>query len=223
MYDQPRKGTEAHAVQQEVERRKKLAKTKELDKLLSDLYHKTLRLYPARFKNARNKLWVYPEVSSAEELTGKEKGVQFVFGNKAYRITEESWNAWIGDDRYNNLALFLNDQKVFAVTENITSDEWDTYYSPGNVTAYVNEDWVSDFKNIQEYEKRKEHETAISRAEDPEKTQKLKEDFGITEVQIASPEKPGIPSPKTEAKGSSKKFWIWVIVIIVLLVWISNS
>ena len=215
MYNEPRKGTEAYAIQKEVEKRKKIAKDKGLDVLFSSIYHNTLRYYPAWFKKD-NKFHVYPEVTSTET---RKDGIELVIDGKKYRIVEKAWSTGFGEDSYNDLTLFVDEQKVFEVTENVTSDDWDTYYRPTSINAYVNDEWAVILKAVKEFEERKTREFSIAFAEDPKRVQQMKDDFGIAALPLLQPD---APIAKDKAKISGK-FWVWVVVIIIVLIFLGNS
>ncbi len=220
MWDQPREGTEAHKVKELAEKRKKEAKDKGLDKLLSSVYHDIIRSYPAWIKND-NKDCVHPLVTEAtdkqEEIDGqKVDAVSFVMDSKHYKITGKSSWAFMGDDRYYDVVLYVDSKKIFSISETEYSDEYSTTYSPLSVHAYVNDDWVKDFHKIQEHYKKISEERRIKWAEDPNKTRKLKEDFGITDDVINHSKVEGVVY---EAKINQfwKKRWFWVLVVLIIL------
>lgn len=248
MWDQPRPDTEAYKVKQEAERRKKIAKQKGLDKLLSAVYHDTINHYPAWITNQRNKRWVLPEVVSANKLEKfKEKkssldGVEFVIGNKNYKITEEKrYNNYVrGDDStYCDIDLYLNDKKIFAISESVHYGEWATDYSPFSVNAYASDEWVEDFIKIKEHYEAISKQSQIEFAEDPKRTQALKEAFNINDLpndNSVSEEKDhfnpqpsgvianrlGMRSAKPK-KSIWSKWWFWAIVIVVIWIILSSQ
>ena len=72
----------------------------------------------------------------------------------------------------------MDDKKVFSITESVIRDECcGTFYSPLSIKSYVNEEWVDDFQKIIDYKKKIDKEVAIGWAEDPKKTEQLKNDF----------------------------------------------
>jgi hypothetical protein len=212
----PREGTEAHAVDKEVERRKKTAVQRGLDKLFSETYHDCLENVASWIKS-QNKRYVHPAIIKATEGTKDgENFLEFVMNERKYRITSREWYGYARDDKYNDLALFLDGKKLFAISESVTSDEWATYYSSLNVKAYVTEDWVSDFRDIQKYKKAVDEQAKIEYAEDPTKVAELKRDFGIESVFIENRDNKSLEQTDSEEKGTSGKIW-WVIIIIIIL------
>ena len=178
----PRQGTEAYHVEQIVEQRKKIAKSKNLDKLIIDVYHDCLHSYPHWIKNERNKRYVYPLVNSAKYV-GKDfsPDIEFSISNRNYKITRgNAFRPEFSDGGvWYDLTLYLNEKKVFEVTEEETSDQYSEYHRPISIKAYLNDDWVEDFKNILAYKDKINKEVEIEWAEDPKKVERLKNDFGI--------------------------------------------
>lgn len=217
MWGEPREGTEAHAVKKEAERRKKLAQEKGLDNLLVDTYD-NLRHYPSWIKDSRNKRWIHPSISEAKYVGEKYSyNIQFKFDGKVYKIIrEKGFSPEFGDGTWYDLILYLDEKKVFAITEEETSDQYSTYHRPISVNAYINDSWVDDFKNIHEYDKRVSEETELEFAEDPKRTQALKDDFGITDI---TPESKSSEAQSVEEAKKSiwSKWWVWVIIIIILI------
>ncbi len=219
MWDEPRKGTEAYAVKQEAEKRKKQAEDKGLPQLFSNVYHDNLTNYPFWISNDKNKRYVYPGIASSKEVKKTKidgnNGIEFIIDNKNYLVTEKDDHYYMSGDKYVDLFLYINGEKVFAIRESVVSDEWITYYSPTNVNAYVNEDWVNDFKAIQVYRKRLEEEDKIRYSEDPEKIEKLKNDFGITDMTLK--ENSGLVPKISQNQKNNNSIWILIIVIIIAL------
>lgn len=222
-------------MKQEVERRKKIAKEKGLDDLFSTVFHDSVQSYPEWIKNERNKRHVHPDITKATEKRGGKEhgpdtpdGVEFVMGDKLYLITKEEGFGFTHDDRYCDLVLYLNGQKVFAISESIQSDEWTTTYSPISIGAYIGEDWVSDFQKIKEYKAYIDKVVELEFAEDPKKTDELKKAFGITELPkqgmaaqglIPSQEKSDTNIVGQTLKPTSiwSKWWVWAIIAFFVL------
>lgn len=218
MWGEPREGTEAHLVKKEVEKRKKIAKDKGLDRLIIDVYNDCLKYYPSWISSEKNKKWVISEVSEAKNIGEKySNDIKFKFKEKIYKITRgDRWTPEFGDGAWYKLSLFLNDKKIFEVTEEETNDEYSTYHSPISVDAYINDDWVKDFNDILDYKKIMDNQSSIEFAENPERTRELKEAFGIDKLENIN---------KAENKDQNikqswsiwSKWWFWVILIFILI------
>lgn len=214
MWGEPRKGTKAYRVQKEVERLQKIAKGKGLDKLLSEAYHDSIFAYSSWIKDKRNKKYVHPKVSKAKELDIKKddkniKAVEFLMGDNLYRVEEYSHLGFMSDEHYVDLTLYLNDKKVFAITETESSNEWTTTYNPISIDVYVNEDWVNDFTLIREHRKATDKQVEIDYAESPERIKELKKDFGISELSNENRNITRMPIIKER--------WFWIVVVGIIL------
>lgn len=225
----PREGTEAHYVEKEVEKKKKLAKNRGLDTLFSNVYHDCIGGYSSWINSPQNKRYVLDRVTSAKSYSNKEGSfLEFVFGSAKYKIVSQSRHAWVGDDQYNDLDLFMNEKKVFGISESVTNSEWATYYTPLNITAYVDEEWVEDFKSLREHRKKVDEEVRIENAENPEKIARLKKEFGITAVPTNADKTLSDKSETSQSKPDKKqmsrrvKIIIGVIVIAFILAALSS-
>lgn len=242
MWDQPRPGTEAYKVKQEAEKKQKIAEEKGLDKLLSVAYHDNIEHYPDWITNERNKRWVLPEVISANKLKKSKRnnisGVEFVIGDKNYKITEEnSYNYMLGgDSTYRDINLYLNDKKIFAISESVGSDEWTTNYYPLSVNAYASDEWIEDFIKIKEHYEVMSKQSQIEFAEDPKRTQALKEAFNIGDLYNDNGGSENNFTPQSSKailnrldiksigpkKSILTKWWFWAVIIVVIWVIVSS-
>ena len=213
MYGEPREGTEAYLVKQEAERRKKLAKDKGLDQLLLDTYD-DLKHYPSWIKDEKNKRWIHQSISEAKYVGEKyDYNIEFKFGDKVYKIIRKrGYSPEFWEGIWYDLMLSLNEKKIFEITEEETSDQYSTYHRPISVNAYVNDDWAEDFKSINAHRKNMSKEAELEYAEDPKRTQALKDNFGIT----ALPKVPIIFNTKPALKIDQSiwsKWWVWALII----------
>lgn len=223
MWGEPRKGTEADLVKQEVEKRKKIAKDKGLDRLVIDVYHDCLKYYPSWIENEKNKKWVLPQVFEAK-IVGKkfDSDIEFKIKDKSYKITRgDRWTPEFGEGTWYKLTLYQDNKKVFETTEEETNDQYCTYYSPVSVDAYLNDNWVDDFNSILSHKKDMDAQSAIKFAENPERTRELRESFGIDKIESNNQnvdEKNNLKNIKENNINKSiwSKWWVWVIIIIVL-------
>jgi hypothetical protein len=228
-WGEPRPGTEAHTVKQEVERKQKLAREKGLDKLLSNAYHDGgLQNYEAWFNSSHNKRWVHPEIS--EVVTGEDQAdgkqvpfVEFVMAGRKYKVTSREWSGESG--MYVDLTLYMNGQRVFAIAEGVDCDEYRTTYLPFGVNAYVNDAWVSDFAKLKTHHEKTLQQASNEFAEDKKRLQETKEAFGLE-----TPKAPEITDKRdtfsqitsvTNKPTSGSKVGIWIVVAIcvIFIIW----
>jgi hypothetical protein len=230
-WGEPRPGTEAYAVKQEVIRKQKIAREKGLDKLLSDAYHEDgLRNYEAWFNSDRNKRWVHPDVtgviSGRDEVNGKQiPFVEFSMAEQKYKVTSREWLGEGGT--YNDLTLYMNGQRVFEIAESVDSNQYATTYRPCNIKAYVNDEWVSDFKKFKEHQQRVQQQASIEFAEDKKRLQETKEAFGIganPNTADTARERTNVPPASMPTTASSaatassgKKVGIWIVIAVFLI------
>lgn len=221
MWGEPRKGTEAYLVKQEADKKKKIAKDKGLDSLLVKTYHDTINSYPSWIKNKHNKRWVHPSVSMVREIGDKYSGdVEFKFKEKTYKITRGNHRIpEFNEGSWYDLTLYLENKRVFEVTEEVTSGDYSTYQIPIFVNAYVNDEWVDDFKSIVTHQEEVSKATEIEYAEDPKMTQKLKDDFGIVEISTQTPTNNSEDSVNIVSKPKKPlwKRWLFGIIIVYTL------
>jgi len=230
IWGEPRPGTEAYVVKQEAERRRKIAREAGLDTLLSGTYHKEgLRHYESWFKRDHNKKWVHPDVSQIvsgrDEVNGKQVPfVEFLMAGRRYKVTSRER---LGEDTtYNDLTLYMNGHRVFEVAEEVYSDQYATTYRPFNIHAYVNDEWVSDFRELRAHHQRMLEQASIELAEDSKRLQETKEAFGIGAMPISAqvPDAPdgvsrALPQTKTPLSGNRVGIWMAIVILVILGVW----
>ena len=173
-------------VRREVAYRKRIAEEQGLDRLLLDAYHRSIRFYPAWMKSdGDERQYVYPEVSGAvEKITKSSEGeiftTEFVVGKARYRVVSERRGTMIAHDLYYMIELFLNDQKVFAMSEKHDVRLKDRHYYTLSIEAYVNDDWVEDFRRIEAWQEQVDRKEAERKpTEDPQVVERLKKDFNL--------------------------------------------
>jgi hypothetical protein len=217
MWGEPRRGTEAYAVKSEAEKRKKIAQEKKLDRLFIDLYYDYLQYYPHWIKNKNTK--INPAISEIKEVEDK---IEFIVGDKKYRIVKGNSHPHpFESSTLNDLSLYMNDKKIFEVTEEQTFNEYSDFHDTYSINAYVNDEWVEDFKQIKSYKEIASKEAEIAFAEDPKRTRELKEAFGIEKIEINNDDDKPIATNKKETSIKSK-WWFWAIIIILGLILLSQ-
>lgn len=194
MWGEPREGTEAHKVQQEVEKRKKQAKERGLPQLLCDVWFDTgLKNFYSWQENSSD--YIHPDIKNlkkSEIKDVKSDVLEFDMRGRHYSVISESesyYSSFPGDDGItytHKVTIKLNDKKVFScdIQESyggVSGYEYSSY-SPSSVTSYVSDEWENDFRDIKDYYEIISEEKRLEYAEDPEKTNRLKEDFGIEDA-----------------------------------------
>jgi len=184
----PRKGTEAYRIYQEVEKKKNFAKEKKVDELISELYFENITYYPSWIKH-EDRSYVPAIISSATE--SKEKGerkdrdkkiIKITLNNKKYKFAFEENSFSTPDGEWNThglLELFDGDKKVLALNVSQEHTEYDSTWSPFGIEAFIDGEWIEDFRSLKKQKIKDDKERALKKAEDPEKTEKMKKDFGI--------------------------------------------
>ena len=185
----PRKGTEARQVQEEVSRRKKIAEDKKVKELISELYFSTIEHFPSWIKTDHNREYVPSIISRATER--KEKGekndrdkkiTEIVLDGKEYKFAFQENSFSTPDGEYNThglLELFVGDKRVVAINASLEHSDYDSNWRPFGIEAFIDGDWIEDFQKLKIAREQDEKKRALKEAEDPEKTKKLKRDFGI--------------------------------------------
>lgn len=184
----PRKGTEAHRVQQEVEKKKNLAKEKKINELISELYFDNITYYPSWIKH-EDRSYVPAIITSATEL--KEKGekndrdkkiIKITLNEKKYQFAFKENSFSTPDGEYHThglLELFDGDKKVLGLDVSLEHGDYDSTWSPYGIEAFIDGEWIEDFRSLKKQKIKDDKERALKKAEDPEKTEEMKKNFGI--------------------------------------------
>ena len=187
----PREGTEAYRVQQEVEKRKKIAEERGIKDLMFELYFNKLKYFPNWIKSSRD--YVPKVVESARSGKEDEKEIlTLLFGGKTYRLefSTRRFSTPDSDCESGLLELFTGQKKVFGIKTIRTLRMWgvepemaeamaDGKWGVTDISAFIDGDWVDDFEHLQEAIQEDNRLREIRRAEDPENTKRLRNGFGI--------------------------------------------
>lgn len=176
----PREGTEAHRVQEEVRKRKKIAEEKGVKELISQLYFDRLQYFPSWIKKSGN--YVPKLINSAQEEKNGDKKVTLIsFNGKIYTF-EFSQHSFSTPDDYCTHGLlerFANEKKWLAINVSLENNEYDSKWRPFDIKAFIDGDWIDDFRYLKEAIQENDKLREAEKAEDPKKVQELKDDFGI--------------------------------------------
>jgi len=187
----PREGTEAHRIQQEVEKRRRIAEERGIKDLIFDLYFKRVKFFPTRIKSSRDLVPKLVE-SALSAKEGEREILTLSFSGKTYRFefSTRAFSTPDSDCESGLLELYTSEKKVFGVETIRTLRMWgvdremaeamaDGEWGAADISAFIDGDWVDDFKHLQETIQEDNRLRELRRAEDPERTQRLKDDFGI--------------------------------------------
>jgi hypothetical protein len=149
-------------------------------KLISQLYFDRLQYFPSWIKRSRNYI---PKIinNAQEEKNGNKKVIFISFNGKTYKFEFSEHSFSTPDDycTHGLLELFAYEKKLLAINVSLEVDQYDSKWRPFDIKAFIDGDWIDDFRYlkaaIQENDKLREAE----KAEDPKKVQELKDDFGI--------------------------------------------
>ncbi len=192
MFSDSGKRTLAYKVKELAEMKRKEARDKNLDQLFSDTYNKCIKYFPFWAKNS-NKIYIHNSVKDLKETGERTEdkpstAVEFTFNFNRYEITNERQRGFLDSNPCYKRELYMNGKKVFGISESEYGPLWAKIdYGVFTINAFVNEDWVNDFREIRDYPRKIMEEESVKRIEDPVRVEKLKEDFGIgpTEVEMA--------------------------------------
>jgi CheY-like chemotaxis protein len=192
-----REGTEAHRVEEEVLKRKQIAKDKGVPELIFQLYFKSLVYFPKWIESYREGVPTIVESAQSESL-GEKEVVTVAFSSKTYRFefTTRSFSTPDSDCESGLLELFADRNKLFGIKAIRTLRMWDvdpemaagladSEWSVVDISAFIDGDWIEDFRHLREAIQDAERLRQIRAAEDPKKVQQLKRDFGISEESTA--------------------------------------
>jgi len=176
----PREGTEAHRIQEEVRKRKKIAEEKGVKELISKLYFNHLKYFPSWIKQSGD--YVPKLVDSAqEEKKGEKETILISFKGKNYRFEFSEHSFSTPDDycTHGLLELFSDDKKWLAINVSLENNEYDSEWRPFDIKAFIDGEWVTDFKHLKEAIQENDKMREQKKAENPKKVQELKDNFGI--------------------------------------------
>ena len=176
----PREGTEAYRVEQEVKKRKKIAQEKGVNILIADLYFGKLKYYPSWIKQSGN--YVPKLVNEAkEEKKGEKEVTTIVFAGKQYRFEFSEHSFSTPDDYVTHglLELFSGEKKCLGINVSLEHGTYDSEWRPFDIAAFIDGDWIDDFKHLKEAIQKNDKLREQEKAEDPQKVKDLKDNFGI--------------------------------------------
>ena len=147
--------TEAQLIKEEVAKRKKIAKDKGVDKLISDLYFSSIEYFPSWIKNNKEDdgVWlIVTEASRSKEKDEKKnrdkKITEIVLNGGKYKFVFEENSFTTPDNDYHIhglLELFLYEKKVLALNTAFEHSDYDSTWSCFGIEAFIDGDWVNDF------------------------------------------------------------------------------
>lgn len=202
-------------MRKEVAYKKLLAEEAGLDKLLLDAYHRSIRYYPVWHKSDETKKYIYPGVEDISDKFIKEPAgdtyvTEFSLGGKKYKLVSLRRGTFLARGIYYVVELFLNGEKAFAVSEKHDLRIRDRHYYTLNIEAYRSEDWVEDFRKINEFYDAIEKTMREAPAEDPEFINRLKNNFNVDGVSM--------PVELLRRKKPRLELLIFIVILILTLI-----
>lgn len=168
---------ETERIEAEVAERKQRAQELGVDGLITGLYYNNIRYYPSWIKRGA----VCSLVRDAVDLKDKrvklslKNGRDYIFSFKEHGFTMPD-GEWVNSG---TLELFHNNKKVLSLDMSLENNRTDSQWYPLDIEAFVEGDWVKDFKELEKRIETERQEERRREQEDPERLKKLKEDFGI--------------------------------------------
>jgi len=172
---------ERQMIEQQVERIKERARRLGVEEFMGKFFN-DVGHYPAWFKNKN----LSPSISSVKELDGESRegrewrNVQLTLKNKTYicAFEEHECLAPVAPEKHGTFELYLEGKKVLALKMSFDIDEYYSEWRSFGIEAFVEGDWVKDFR---EYIERCEKETKERLAALGKKpVDELKDNFGIS-------------------------------------------
>lgn len=173
------KENEAHRVRKEAEKIKEHAMKTGVPQLVSSLYHEKIRYYHSWIKKTPRD-YVPEMVTDSKEVQDKKSGKKYILltmNGREYKFTHSEGS--YEDINWADLEMFLDEKKVLHVNESVSYNEWGIDYRANSVDAFIDGDWVKDFKELDKELKKAEQEREREEFENPDEIAKLKKDFGI--------------------------------------------
>jgi hypothetical protein len=66
-----------------------------------------------------------------------------------------------------------------AINVSLEHNEYDSEWRPFDIKAFIDGEWINDFKHLEEAIQENDKLREQKKAEDPKKVRELKDDFGI--------------------------------------------
>ncbi len=173
---------DASRIHDEVEKRKNRAKELGIFELFDGLYYDKIRNYPKWIKRQSYREQVCSLISDAIQLD--KETTQITLNGKVYLF---NFHEKAGARSHGTMTLSINGKKALAITMSFEgkvhpqtlgfNGEWKS----SGIEAFVEGDWISDFKRLKERIAFEDAERANieKKEEEVEKLKKLKNDFGI--------------------------------------------
>jgi len=194
----PREGSEAKKVLEEVEKRKKIAKEKGLDRLITHIYFKYLDHFfrwstesiKDYFKDSYpDVLRLLTEINEVENFNennsdSKFKSICLNLNEKQYRFDFRERSFFTPDEYCTHGLLELHEGNKKLLALNLSLDWPDNAYCdpewrPYDFVAFIEGEWIGDFEALKQAILLDNENKAIREAENPSKTELLKRNFGI--------------------------------------------
>ena len=173
-------GNEPERIEKEVQLRKQRAKDLGILKIFEKLYQK-IPHYPSWIANERNREYACSLITDAIKLEDGAVKIKLKDKEYTFKFIKNNFSTPDGEfHQHGKWDLYLDSKKVLSVNMAYECDEF-TFgsWSAFDVAAFVEGDWVKDFKELFERIEIEDKERERKRKESPDRINKLKEDFGI--------------------------------------------
>ncbi len=179
--------SEAEKVYAQVEARKRRARELGLDKLLCELWHRHyLYCWPDQIKRLGHQTcpWVADAIDldsgKAVDESKKETRIKIIVREREYIVGfSEKTYTFPEYSLYGLLEVFSGSGRVLAINLSGQVVEWGTEWSAFDVEAFIEGDWIQDFKHIEKAIVKYSDEQKRREREDPTKVADLKKRFGL--------------------------------------------
>ncbi len=105
------------------------------------------------------------------EITLNGKDYMFVFQESSFSTPDGEYHT------HGLLELFSGDRKLLAINASLEYSRFLSEWKPFGIEAFIDGDWIEDFRALKKVKQKDERERALKEAEDSDRTAKLKKDF----------------------------------------------
>lgn len=172
---------EADYIEKEVQLRKQRAKDLGILTMFEKLYQK-IPHYPAWIKNEHNREYVCSLVTDAVKLEDDVVKIKLKDKEYTFKFIKNSFSTPDGEfHQHGKRELYSDARKLLSVNMAYECDEFSFggCWSAFDTAAFVDGEWIKDFKELFERIEIEDKDRERKRRENPDRLNKLKEDFGI--------------------------------------------
>ncbi|OGX08178.1 MAG: hypothetical protein A2Z88_03285 [Omnitrophica WOR_2 bacterium GWA2_47_8] len=174
------KENEVGRIEKEVQLRKQRAKDLGILEIFEKLYQKVPH-YPSWIKNEHNKEHVCSLITDAVKIGDDEVKIKLRDRDYIFRFLKNNFSTPDGEfHMHGKWELYFDSKKILSLNMAYQDDEFSFgNWSVFGVSAFVEGDWIKDFQELLARIEFEDKEREKRKRENPERINKLKEDFGI--------------------------------------------